>query len=135
MVHLDWTGRRVRRNTWKRVVEGQRSRDRAGRHHERFDTEAADKFAAAYAVAVGLDVSLIPGHSEGPVWLLDNEEIKVSIGRQSRRPHGHDFNWTAWFDGDRAGGSGHAVRDCVQRWRTHHRERERVGSSSSCVRR
>ena len=81
MVHLDWTGRRVRRNTWKLVVEGQRSRHRARRYHERFDIEAANEFTAAYTVAVGLDVSLIPGHPEGPVWLLYDEEIKVGIGR------------------------------------------------------
>jgi hypothetical protein len=81
MVHLDWTGRRVRRNAWKRIVEGQWSWDRARRHHERFDTEAANKFAATDAVAVGLDVSLIPGHAEGAVGLLDHEEIKVGVGR------------------------------------------------------
>jgi hypothetical protein len=81
MVRLDWTGRRIRRNAWERIVERQRSWDRARRHHECFDTEAANEFGAAYPAAVGLDVALIPRHPEGSVGLLDHEEIKVGIGR------------------------------------------------------
>ena len=54
------------------------------RHHESFDTEPANKFGPAYLVAIGFDVSLIPGHPEGAVGLLDHEEIEVGICRGKR---------------------------------------------------
>src|SRR5215831_1387562 len=136
MVHLDWTRRRVRRNAWKRIVEGQWGWHRARRHDKRLDTEAANELGAAYAVAVGFDVSLIPRHPERAVGLLDHEEIKVGIGRKSVHPHGHDFNRPAGDDADAPGGIGHTRRNAVQRGRPYHLERNSgITSSTSRVRR
>jgi hypothetical protein len=64
------------------------------------------KFGAADAAAVSLDVTLIPGHPEGSVGLLDHEEIKVGIWRESGHPHIHDLNRPARGDADSAGASG-----------------------------
>jgi hypothetical protein len=49
------------------------------------------------ALAVGLDIALVPGKAKRCLRYLDDEEIKVSVGRQPRYYNVHDFDWTDGF--------------------------------------
>src|SRR4029077_7258121 len=99
MVKLDRISRWIRRSIRKRlVVEHNRGRRRARRHYKGLYAETTDEDFMTDALAIGLDIALVPGKAKRCLRYLDDEEIKVSVRRQPRYYNVHDFDWTDGFD-------------------------------------
>ena len=98
MVKLDRIKRGIERSVRKRSVEHDWSRSRTLRHDKGFYAETTDEPFMADAVFVGLDIALVPGKAKRRLRYLDDEEIKVSVGREPPYFDVHDFDWTDGFD-------------------------------------
>src|SRR5262249_42105752 len=82
VVSLDRISRRIRRSIRKWLaVEHERSRCGARRHDKGLYAETTDEDFMTDAVAVGLDIALVPGKAKRCMRYLDDEEIKVSVRR------------------------------------------------------
>ena len=62
------------------MVEHERGRRRARRHDKGLYAETTDEDFMTDALAIGLDIALVPGKAKRCLRYLDDEEIKVSVG-------------------------------------------------------
>src|SRR5215472_4632898 len=80
------------------------SRTASGCHNKGLDAEAANKIAYASSVSVGLDVTLIPGQTEGRIRQLNHEEVEFSVSWQPSHFHVHVLHRTKRTNGHTPGG-------------------------------
>src|SRR6478735_8834083 len=67
---------------------------------ERLLLEPADVLLVGNAVAVGLEVALVPRHPERCVGDLDDERVELGVGRQTTRGDAHPLDGAVVLDGD-----------------------------------
>ena len=118
-------GRRIGARIPDRLIVDDGSRCGVGRDDERLDVEAADEPSGSAPVTVGLDVALIPGHSERSVRNLGDEEVELRVGRKALHADAHLLHRAEGLDLDVGGRVRQAVRIRGRR-RPHHVELDLV---------
>lgn len=108
VVRVNGIERRIQACIWERASEYD-WRGRAARGRGKgFNTETADEPFVSSPVFVGVDLSLIPGHTEGRLGDLDDEELELCVWGQTLYRDFHDLDGPGWCDLDRAAGAGEA---------------------------
>ena len=106
------------------VLVGRRERGGAAeRHGEGLAVEDAANRGPADAVAVGVDVGLVPRHAERLERLLDHEQVEVGVARRTEDGHLHQVVLRPGGDGGKAAEVRQAGLDAGRR---HQAEGERV---------
>ena len=70
------------------------------RHGKGLDAEASDERTVGVTVAIGFQVTLVPGDSKWRIGHLNDKEVEVRIRWQVVRRNHHDLDWTLRLDGD-----------------------------------
>ena len=99
MDRLRYGGIRARLGGIRRMHR-HRDRGRIRCDDEGLDAEPAGKVANAPAVAVSLDITLVPGQAERGIGNLDDKKVVTGIRTQSEDFHMETFDRAQGIDGD-----------------------------------